>query len=115
MKKTIIQRLRGAECETKGFYTAILDGLWKPAGNISPVCAPPVRGGGVAMGWTLAWSPPTRPHATAASVRIRTKLYTAAAKVNIQPTWATPRCRVFRSSPTVFIQPKISSTHLRFR
>ena len=54
-------------------------------------------------------------HATAASVRIRTKLYTAAAKVNIHPTRATPRCRVLRSSPTVLIQPKISSMHLRFR
>ena len=59
--------------------------------------------------------PSVRPHATAASVRIRTKLYTAAANVNIQPTRATPRCRTLRSSPTVLSQPKTSSTPLRFR
>ena len=32
-----------------------------------------------------------------------------------QPTSFTPRCRVLRISPTVFNQPKISSTRLRLR
>lgn len=41
-------------------------------------------------------------------MRSRTRLYTAAAKVDIHPTRATPRYRVLRGSPTVFIQPKIS-------
>ena len=47
--------------------------------------------------------------------RIRTRLYTVAAKVNIQPTRSTPLYRVLRISPTVFSQPKISSTRLRTR
>jgi hypothetical protein len=54
-------------------------------------------------------------HATAASVRMHTRLYTAAANVNIQPIRAMPRWLSLRSSPTVFSQPKISSTHFRFR
>ena len=32
-----------------------------------------------------------------------------------QPTRSSPRCRVFRRFPTVFIQPKISSTRFRRR
>ena len=36
-------------------------------------------------------------------------------ELKIQPTNRTPRCRVLRSSPTVFNQPKISSTRLRLR
>jgi hypothetical protein len=54
-------------------------------------------------------------HATAGSVSILTRLYTAATKVNIHPTRAMPRERVGCSSPTVFLQPKISSTHIRWR
>src|SRR5512143_2613152 len=52
-----------------------------------------------------------------ASIRFRilTKLYTATPKVNIQPTRSVPRCLVFRSIPTVFSQPKISSTRFLFR
>lgn len=51
--------------------------------------------------------------ASASRLRIRTRLYTAVAKVNIHPTRSTPRCLVLRISPTVFNQPKISSTRLR--
>ena len=36
-------------------------------------------------------------------------------ELEIQPTNSTPRCRVLRNSPTVFNQPKISSTRLRLR
>jgi len=39
---------------------------------------------------------------------MRTKLYTARPKTNIHRRESVPRCRVFRSSPTVFNQPKIS-------
>ena len=39
----------------------------------------------------------------------------ATANVNIQPTRSVPWCRVLRITPTVFIQPKISSTRFRFR
>ena len=42
------------------------------------------------------------------SVRILTKLYAAAANVNIHPVRSTPLNRVLRCSPTVFIHPKTS-------
>src|SRR5438094_2816790 len=45
---------------------------------------------------------------------MRTKLYVAAAKVNTQPTRSNPRCRSWRSIPTVFIHPKTSSIRFRF-
>jgi len=47
-------------------------------------------------------------------LRIRTKLYAAAANVNIQPTFSIPRCRTFRISAIVFSQPKLSSIRFRF-
>ena len=46
--------------------------------------------------------------------RILTRVYAAAAKVNIQRTRSSPRNRVLRCCATVFIQPKTSSTRLRF-
>jgi hypothetical protein len=54
-------------------------------------------------------------HATAARVRIRTKLSTAAAQVNLHPPRASPRWQVLRRSPTVVIPPPIASTPFRFR
>src|SRR5438876_2118026 len=45
---------------------------------------------------------------------MRTKLYVAAAKVNTQPTRSNPRCRSWRSIPSVFIHPKTSSIRFRF-
>ena len=35
-------------------------------------------------------------------------------KVNIQPTFSSPRCRSLRSRPVLFIQPNTSSIRLRF-
>ncbi len=51
---------------------------------------------------------------TSSRLRIRTRLYTAAAKVKSQPTRRTPRNLTLRSKPTVFSQPKTSSTRFRF-
>ena len=53
--------------------------------------------------------------AAVSSLGIRTKLYAAAAKVNIQPTSTVPRCRVLRRPPAVLIQPNTSSMRLRPR
>lgn len=54
------------------------------------------------------------PHgATATRLRIRTRLYAATAKVKSQPTRCPPRSLTVRSQPTVFSQPKTSSTRLR--
>jgi site-specific recombinase XerD len=50
-----------------------------------------------------------------ASIQTRQHASATHLKVHIQPTRATPRGRVFRSSPTVCSQPKISSTYVRFR
>lgn len=47
-------------------------------------------------------------------LRIRTRLYTAAAKVNSYSTRCTPRSFTLRNNPTVFNHPKTSSTRLRF-
>ena len=47
--------------------------------------------------------------AAANSLGIRTKLYAAVVKVNIQPTGAVPRWRVLRRPPVVLIQPNTSS------
>jgi len=44
---------------------------------------------------------------------IRTKLYAAAAKVNIQPTLSGPRNLVWCSSAMLFIHPNTSSPRLR--
>ena len=49
-----------------------------------------------------------------ARFRMRTRLYAAAAKVNIHPTRSFPRNFTLRNPPTVFIHPKISSTRFRF-
>jgi hypothetical protein len=54
-------------------------------------------------------------YAVLSSFRILTRLYAAVAKVNIHPTRSSPRCLVFRIDPTVFSQPKISSTFFRHR
>ena len=53
--------------------------------------------------------------AAVSSLGIRTKLYAAAVKVNIQPTSAVPRWRVLRKPPAVLIQPNTSSMRLRPR
>lgn len=45
-------------------------------------------------------------------LRIRTRLKAAAAKVKKQSAFSSPRYFIFRIPPTVFIQPKISSTRL---
>ena len=42
--------------------------------------------------------------AASTRLRIRTRLYTAAAKVNSQPTRYTPRSLTVRNNPTVFNQ-----------
>ena len=51
----------------------------------------------------------------AVRLRMRTRLYAAAVRVNTQATRSVPRCRVFLKLPTVFIQPKTSSTRWRRR
>ena len=57
----------------------------------------------------------SRPHVGTSRLRILTRLYAAAVNVNTQPTFGLPRWRVLRINPTVFIQPKTSSTRfLRF-
>src|SRR5207302_5351163 len=59
---------------------------------------------------------PTDAHTVwAVRFRIRTRLYAARAKVNIQSTRRVPRYRVLRISPMVLSQPKISSTRFRRR
>ena len=71
-----------------------------------------------ALGDLVVWSRErNRPIHAGASRRflILTRLYTAAVKMNIQPTRSVPLWRVFRIPPTVFIQPKHSSTRLRLR
>ena len=45
---------------------------------------------------------------------MRTRLYAAAAQVNIHPTRSKPRNRVLRIKATVLNQPKISSTRWLF-
>src|SRR6185295_12721866 len=60
---------------------------------------------GPARGSHAAWT---------ARFRMRTRLYAAAAKVNIHPTRSFPRNFTLRNPPTVFIHPKISSTRFRF-
>ena len=52
--------------------------------------------------------------AASTRLRIRIRLYTAAAKVNSQPTRCTPRSVTVHNNPTVFNHPKISSTRVRF-
>lgn len=49
------------------------------------------------------------------SNRILTRLYGAAVKVKTQSTKARPQWRSFRTRPTLFPQPKPSSTFLRCR
>lgn len=56
----------------------------------------------------------TAPTGLASSFRIRTRLYAAAANVNIQPTFSIPRCRTFRINAIVFNHPKHSSIRFRF-
>lgn len=46
--------------------------------------------------------------AASTRLRIRTRLYTVAAKVNSHPTRCTPWSLTLRSKPTVFNQRKIS-------
>lgn len=50
-------------------------------------------------------------HGVRVRVLMRTRLYAAAANVNVQPTRLRPRCRSLRSVATVFIHPKTVSTH----
>ena len=50
----------------------------------------------------------------AARLRMRTRLYAAQAKVKIQSTRHTPRCRTLRINAIVFNQPKHSSIRFRF-
>ena len=45
---------------------------------------------------------------------IPTSLKAATPKINIHPNRSVPRCHVFRSIPTVFNHPKVSSTRFRF-
>src|SRR5665213_1671693 len=59
--------------------------------------------------------PPVFQAGGAMRLRIRTRLYAAAAKVNIHPTLSGPRNLVLRCKATVFIQPNTSSTRFRFR
>jgi len=51
--------------------------------------------------------------AASTRLRIRTRLYAPAAKVNSQPTRYTPRSVTVRNNPTVFNHPMVSSTRLR--
>ena len=53
-------------------------------------------------------------HVGHSSGLIRTRLYAAWVKVNVQPTRLMPRCFVFRIGPTVFPHPNTCSTHFRF-
>ena len=59
----------------------------------------------------LTHAPPTE---LAVSFRIRTRLYAAAANVNTQLTFSSPRCRTFRINAMVFNHPKHSSIRFRF-
>ena len=54
-------------------------------------------------------------HAPASMFRILTRLKTAMHIVKSQSTLSRPRILAFLIRPTVFAQPKISSTRLRFR
>jgi len=75
---------------------------WRPTVE-GPAVGQDVRGGTVSA------------HVAASTrLRIRTRLYTAAAKVHSQPTRCTPRSLTLHNTPTVFNHPKISSTRLRF-
>ena len=52
--------------------------------------------------------------ATAIKFRMRTRLYAAQVKANIQSKFNVPRCRTLRNSAIVLSQPKLSSMRLLF-